>query len=228
MRSQLPPQDVYDLLKEHMGFLSSSITAFHDGNFAEAKRIASSIRTLSHHLDDSQSLLTHFKLAFNLEKDIIFFDIKDYAKLSFFNSSVIYSSVSVPILKKDFDTRNLIEKFPCLVTKNDWLNTIVLKNGKKTWSRNDSITFLRNRIGGQHFDGKVNQFDYENMKSMNIKRLSRGEVQTEEESISLLHVTIYESGISMWHSVRQYMEYASRVTNSKDEPDLYKNYYPYI
>ncbi|HIF9467821.1 TPA: hypothetical protein ACX6SC_000263 [Photobacterium damselae] len=124
--------------------------------------------------------------------------------------------------------RNLIEKFPCLVTKNDWLNTIVLKNGKKTWSRNDSITFLRNRIGGQHFDGKVNQFDYENMKSMNLKRLSRGEEQTEEESISLLHVTIYESGISMWHSVRQYMEYASRVTNSKDEPDLYKNYYPYI
>ncbi|PSV38643.1 MULTISPECIES: hypothetical protein [unclassified Photobacterium] len=228
MKSQLPPQDVYDLLKEHMGFLSSSIAAFHDGNFAEAKRIASSIRTLLHHSKDDESLLTQFKLAFNLEKDVIFFDIKDYGKLSFFNSSVIYSSVSIPMLKKDFDTRSLLGKFPCLVTKNDWLNTVVLKYGNKTWSRNDSVTFLRNKIGGQHFNGKVNQFDYENMKSMNFIRLSREGMQTEEESISLLHVSIYESGISMWHSVRQYMEYASRVTNSKGEPDLYKNYYPYI
>ena len=227
MKTQLPPQDVYDLLKAQMGCLSNSVASFHDGKHYEALRIASSIRALLHPTKNDQSLITHFKSAFNLEKDIIFFDLKDYGRSSLFNNIVIYSSVSIPLLKKDFDTANLPFKFPHLVTKNDWLETVVLKYGKKTWSRNDSVTFLRNKIGGQHYDGKVNTFDYKNMKSMKFNTISKEGELTKEESTFLLYVSIYESGISMWHSIRQYIEYASMVTSSKNEPVLYKDYYPY-
>ena len=221
------PSDTYESLVEHMRCLESSISAFHSSKFYEAKRIASSLRILAH-TDKPESLLYKFKTDFGLEKETILFNIANLGDLSFIDEVAFYTSASTPILNYQLDKYKFFAKFPKMVNEDNWWNTLVLKNDNNTWSRDKTVRFLRNKMGGQHLADRVNDSDYSDMKNLNLEKVNNEGAKNQVEKVALISLSVYESGISMWHSVRQYIEYAAAVTGGKPEPELYKKYYDSI
>ena len=215
MNVKIAPSEVYDNLKEQMTYLKTSILNSYSGQYHEAKRIAGNIRFMAHDNPD-RSLIAKSRESFGLEEEIIFIDFEDISqRKNFFEKTTLFSSTQVmPLFDPRSDLKKFQHRFPKLVTQTQWLENIVFKR-QKEWSRNDIIRYLRNDAGGQHLDEYFNELQYFDRKFSAYKH--------GEHKISVLDISVYESGITLWQSVMRYMQYASAYTHGKPVPKPYKH-----
>ena len=95
----------------------------------------------------------------------------------------------MPLFDPRSDSEKFQHRFPKLVTQTQCLENIVFKR-QKEWARNAIIKYLRNFAGGQHLDEYFNELKYFDRKFSAYKH--------GEHEISLLDISVYESGITLW------------------------------
>jgi len=155
--------ELNDKLKEQIGFLNSSCSAFDSGSESEAKRIAAIIRVLIHDTNKSISLFSQLGIK---------------KKLEFLDSSLPIDPQLVDPKKREYVFQglpglvgirfaSLQAKFvPPLILREGakqlvgfsewWENKIVPGEEEKRYSRKQLILWLANKEGGAHIDEDIN------------------------------------------------------------------------
>jgi len=140
-------------LKEQIDFLKSSCDAYDDGNKEEAKRIASTIRTLVHDTGRSKSLLSQLgikdKLKFHdssfEEKPKDGIRIGTYAALVAISPRGYFPSLDDSLGKNNVNFSDY------------WNKAIFIDQENNTFSREDVVLYLANKNGGSHVDPSLDE-----------------------------------------------------------------------
>jgi hypothetical protein len=144
------PDDLKRHLREQLGFLEASARAYDQGNIAEAKRIATSLRVLLHDTSKSKSLLGQLDM-----KGIQFLDTslpREIDQISSF-SGLIEMEISRSGVSR---YRPLLDGIPAVHRRNpfdEWWNTVIFADKKgSSITRSDLVLSVANQDGGVHVD----------------------------------------------------------------------------
>lgn len=191
-------------LKEQIGFLEASSSAFDQGMMSEAKRIAVAVRVLVHDTRNSQSLLSQLG-----EKCIPFLDTA-----------------------KDIDPDNLVTSHPLMVlafnrgevlykarlgegnykSETDfetwWSKPVLKDNQARIMTRRDLILNMADKDGGAHVDPKIGS-TYNDLKKNNsmgwVVSTPGGKIPLESAEC----VSVRQIGYEILHSIRNEINYLS-------------------
>ena len=156
LRSQ---KDLVARLWEQINFLRSSASAFDNGNEAEARRLAVTLRIFFIHSQQSKSLFEQLDIGRHLMMLNTAEPINPRNLLPTFGLVMMRMDVEggryIPTLGEGpaFETT-------LLLPLNRWLSCPVGKRGTKQWSRQDLITWVANRDGGAHLDPQLDLEHY--------------------------------------------------------------------
>lgn len=148
--------ELYKHLAEQIQFLVISCNLYDQGYTAEAKRLASTIRTLVHDTKKSTSLLTHLEVK-----------KRNY----YYNTSIpetkfglcgIRTTSEGPYGKTEYyaplDSGGPKRKEKPWITFNNWWEEMrVLSDGKNLFTRKELVLSLTNKDGGSHVDLKLSE-----------------------------------------------------------------------
>ena len=153
MGIQQTNNELLEQLKEQINFLKTSSREFDNGNYAEAKRLATNIRILLHDTRNSISLLKQL----DIKEKIYYIDTaSDYDPKNLISH---HGLVGIKVSKNDTRFFPFLTKEKCKFTIFDkWWNKIVIsdKNNKK-FTRKKLILALANQDGGAHVDPELNE-----------------------------------------------------------------------
>lgn len=157
-KSDQSKNELLEHLQEHIAFLDASCVSFDAGFYAEAKRIATSIRVLLHDTANSKSLLGLLGVKEQLA----------YVNRAFpFNEHNLASHLGLVALQVGSDGASyfaLLDDIPpyrdIAMNKSfeDWWNEVVIKdqNGE-IFTRKSLTLHLANKDGGAHVDPKLDK-----------------------------------------------------------------------
>jgi hypothetical protein len=159
--SQQTETDLVEHLTDHMGFLRASARIFDEGNQAEAKRLASTIRLLVHDTERSTSLLRQLSV-----KDVLLFlDTKEMDppppapgtivyRMEFGLAAAQLGPDGPKFVPRSFDDRNWPEYGP--VPFQPWWERKVLSDlGGNGFTRKGLVLAMANKDGGVHVDPEL-------------------------------------------------------------------------
>jgi hypothetical protein len=166
-------EELYENLKEQIMFLVMSSNLYDQQVTAEAKRLATGIRTLVHDTNNnSTSLLTHL----NIKKRIYFYNTA--IPNSSFGLCGIRTSSESPYGKTEYyaplDSGGEKRKEkPWVTFENWWEEMVVLTDGKNNFTRKELVKSVANKDGGTHIDINITgkYLDISRNNSLNIFHL---------------------------------------------------------
>lgn len=140
-------------LQEQISFLKSSIKLFDEGNTAEAKRLATTIRVLFHESKTSTPLLKQLNMLGGKFLS---------TNIPFSPTNLLSHGGLVAIQASHIDVKPVALLDDAPVKQNlsfaDWWSEIVFKDQKgNEFSRKDLITFLADQDGGAHVDPAIGE-----------------------------------------------------------------------
>jgi hypothetical protein len=186
-----PRVEIHGALMEQVGFLIASCNAFDAGNVAEAKRIANSIYTLVVDKGRSKSILTQLEVKSGMDFIASGDDVSSHDKKILFENPPLlmikFGATGVSLVPR---LGLLKQDYRHLSYKDWWEEDPVFRvdgqsNDQKTslLSRKGLITSLTDQDGGRHFDSKLTQKNYIEIKNETIPviiTLADGEKQSIE------------------------------------------------
>lgn len=164
--------DLNNQLLHQIQFLKTSSDSYDSGIKEEAKRLASTIRTLLHDTKSSKSLLGQL-------------DVK--LKIYYFNTAIADTKFGLTGIRTSTDGVNSVTEYiapldklgpkrkenPWVTFPEWWKQMIVLNDGDSRFTRQDLILSLANQDGGSHVDPGLNK-PYANLSrnnSLNVYHL---------------------------------------------------------
>jgi len=152
------PNDLQNELVEQLRLLRKSCDEFDNGDLAESRRIASSLRTLLHETKRSHSLLGQLdKLNGQFVSTAIGNEVGNLAGYCGLTCSIMSPSSSKvsPFLDEGPP--------PKLLDFNQWWNSevIILDQKKSGFSRRDIVLTMADQDGGSHVDPQIDAAYYE-------------------------------------------------------------------
>jgi hypothetical protein len=184
MANKIPQsqEELQSQLQEQISFLKSSTKLFDEGNIAEAKRLATTVRVLFHESKTSIPLLKQLNMLGG----------------KFLSTNIPFSPtnllshgglVAIQASHDDVIPVALLDDSPVKqnLSFTDWWSEVVFKDQKKNeFSRKDLIYFLANQDGGAHVDPEIGK-KYSDLSRKNSLMWSKVRDNVEE---SLHHVEL--------------------------------------
>lgn len=152
----LSSEELQKKLEEHLNFLEKSAKDFDEGDYAEAQRMASSLRILLNDAGRNHALLK----TLGVLDSIYFYDCAfDYNPGLL---KVFHSLISVGMLSRRYsplyDSRGTQKKIPF---NEYWNKPIFHDKNDNIFSRKDIIDYVANQDGGAHVDPRITKAYYE-------------------------------------------------------------------
>ena len=141
-------------LREQLAFLKNSCDAYDNGNKEEAKRIASTIRTLVHDTGRSKSLLSQLGMKGKLKFYDSSFEEKPKEggiRIGTYAALVVVSSHGYFPSLDDAPGKNLVN------FSDYWDKVIFIDQENNTFIRKDVVLYLANKDGGSHVDPSLDE-----------------------------------------------------------------------
>lgn len=165
MKVKQSKEELLRHLEDNIGFLKTSAATFDAGNFAEAKRLATTIRVLAHDTSQSKSLLSlvGYKNGMGFLDTAYDFNPKNLMRHHGLVGVKIGNDGSgywAPLGEHIHRNQNRYVFFP------DWWNKVVIVDSAKAKFCRDLILALSNKDGGAHVDPSLNE-DYANLTRNN-------------------------------------------------------------
>ena len=154
-------QELWDHLHEQVGFILSSVQAYHDGKPAEAKRIALGIRVLVHDTRASHSVLSQL----GITNRILFYDtamsVTDPGIASAIGLVGMVLAVG-PSGQRSLWTPNLDpgpDLRDCVLRPfhSWWTRSVIKDNRGQFFSRRDLVLGVADQDGGAHVDPELDE-----------------------------------------------------------------------
>ncbi|PCJ24156.1 MAG: hypothetical protein COA97_10250 [Flavobacteriales bacterium] len=186
---------------ENVTFLNNSLEAFDRGQYSEVKRIASTIRTLIHDTNNSQSLIKQIESHPDLDKRMTFFDKRGVLE-SWEKNTVLLIDCSIPRITNRISLEDFNDVFDQKVHRERWWERMVLatpNSTKKKWSRKDLVLNYANKEGGSHVDPKI-PVDF--IEAQNSIKYRNGEYE-----LGIGYLIVFEAGFSMKNSLYNYLHH---------------------
>lgn len=143
------------MLGEQVYFLQSSARAYDGGKRYEAKRLASTIRTLLHDTNASKSLLGQM----DCKESIRYVDTIQRA--SGFQAGFLYALVFMRMTRDGLSFAPMLFGNPDINAPVDfdtwWQTEYVVIDGSHLYTRKDLVLFEANKEGGSHVDPKISE-----------------------------------------------------------------------
>mgnify|MGYP001266247748 CR=1 FL=1 len=154
MKRDQTKDDLVNHLREQYGFLGVSAELYDSGVEAEAKRMASTIRTLVHDTDSSQSLLGLLGYKNRMHFVAQNYTHKPWNILMFHGLVGLYMPSNGPRFVPILDT--VVRR---LMPFEDWWEEPVLgtRSRDRLFSRRNIILALANKDGGSHVDPQLDE-----------------------------------------------------------------------
>jgi len=155
-----PLAELTQLLQDHLSFLKASAEAYDQGVYAEAKRMAVSIRVLVHDTTKSKSLLAQLK-----QKNIQFYDssFKHYPRsispyMGLISISATFSGESSVIKYAPNLDMFAVGSMVRTTDFDTWWNAIIFVDGNDNQlTRKSLILSVAEQDGGAHVDPSLNR-----------------------------------------------------------------------
>lgn len=150
-------QQLQEYLREQVGFLRKNGAAFDGGDVAEAKQMATTIRTLVHEFGRSKSLLRQLKV----KEKLRFIDSSSQRPRG---AAVVFGS-GLAVIRTDFDAVTTTYAAPLegrarrapLLFDPWWSQRVLDDQEDKRFSRKDLVLGLAHKEGGAHVDLDMNR-----------------------------------------------------------------------
>lgn len=170
-KSDQSKDELLEHLQEHIAFLNASCVSFDAGFYAEAKRIATSIRVLLHDTNSSHSLLglLQIKDKLNFVNTAFPYDSKNLLSHTGLVSKVMTHANGA--FKASYcaflDDAPPFEDIIPLKNFDDWWDEVVIKDQLgEIFTRKNLVLNLVNKDGGAHVDPKLDA-SYANLTRSN-------------------------------------------------------------
>lgn len=163
-------QSKNDLLKhlyEHIEFLNASCASFDAGFYAEAKRIATTIRVLLHDTAKSKSLLGLLGIKDNLayvNKSVPFDERNLMSHTGLVGLKISNGKASYFAFLDD--VHSFLEIQPSKTFENWWNEVVIKDQNDEIFTRKSLVLHLANKDGGAHVDPKLDA-SYANLTRSN-------------------------------------------------------------